>query len=130
GLATPGGASGPGFDIALQNNAATPTGITLGVGANNSSFTYAGSLTGPGSFAKVGNGRGTLTGNNTYAGSTGIAGGTLVFGSAGALPSGSTISFSGGVLQFNPALPTDYSGRIGNSTGAIAIDTNSQSIAF
>ncbi len=53
-----------------------------------------------------------------------------MIGSTTALPSGSTISFSGGVLQYNPAIPVDYSSRIGFSSGPVAIDTNSQSVAF
>jgi autotransporter-associated beta strand protein len=51
---------------------------SLSVGANNSSNTYGGVLSGDGSFTKVGSGIQTLSGNNTYDGATQVAEGTLL----------------------------------------------------
>ena len=74
-------AAGPGYDIALQDNAATPNAVALTVGNNNASTTYAGNLSGSGSLTKIGSGNLTLTGTNTYTGATTIIGGLNLGGS-------------------------------------------------
>ena len=51
--------------------------VALTVGYNNSSTTYSGVMSGPGSLIKVGAGTLTLTGANTYTGNTTVSGGTL-----------------------------------------------------
>ena len=80
GLATSNAAA----SLALQNSAATA--VTLTVGGNNASTTYAGGLTGPGSLTKTGAGALTLSGTNTYAGNTTISQGAVIIGGTQALP--------------------------------------------
>ena len=72
----------------------------------------------------------TFAGSNTYSGPTLLNGGVLSLGTAAALPSGGNITFGGGTLQFTAANTSDYSGSIVNSTSAISIDTNGQTVTF
>jgi autotransporter-associated beta strand protein len=74
--------AGPGYDIALQNNAGSPAPIALTVGSNNGSGDYRGTLSGAGSLIKVGKGTQTLSGLNTYTGGTIVSAGTLACGLA------------------------------------------------
>jgi autotransporter-associated beta strand protein len=120
-----GGLSGSGA-LALQNS--TGTAVTLSVGANNASTTYAGSLAGPGALTKVGTGTLTLTGGNAYAGVTTLSGGTLAIGSATALPAtpvrfaaASTLNLGGNsptVPQVN--VSSGVTGTLANGTLALA----------
>ena len=75
-----------GVNVVLQNNAATPAAITLTVGGNNSSNTFAGNLTGAGSLIKAGAGSTALLGTNTYAGTTTINAGRLAISAASIIP--------------------------------------------
>jgi autotransporter-associated beta strand protein len=68
----------------------------LAAGGNNASTTFAGVLSGTGSFAKEGAGTLTLTGANSYTGSTLVLGGTLQFAGTGSLSSLSPITVSSG----------------------------------
>jgi autotransporter-associated beta strand protein len=70
--------SGPGYDLALENNAATPNAVALSVGNNNSNTAYAGNLSGPGSLTKIGTGILALNSYNNYEGFTTVAAGTLL----------------------------------------------------
>ncbi|MEI8372586.1 MAG: autotransporter-associated beta strand repeat-containing protein [Planctomycetota bacterium] len=80
---------------------------------------------------KTGNSTLTLSATNTYTGTTTISGGTLALANANALPStGNSIAFSGGALQYSTSNMLDYSPQIVNSTDAIQIDTNGQSVSF
>jgi fibronectin-binding autotransporter adhesin len=78
---TVGGLAGAG-NLALNNNATTPSPIVLIVGGNNASTTYTGVLSGAGSLVKVGSGMLTLSGANTYTGGTTVLSGTLLLGSS------------------------------------------------
>jgi fibronectin-binding autotransporter adhesin len=82
GLAASSGAA----TLALENNAGTPAAITLTVGGNNATTSYAGSLTGAGSVVKVGTGILSLSGSNDYAGTMTVNGGVLSVSSASSLP--------------------------------------------
>ena len=84
-----------------------------------------------GGLKKLGAGTLYLTVGNAYSGPTTISGGTLNVGDPGAIPSGSTITFAGGTLQYSNSV--DYSSSpygIVNSSGPIAIDTNSLNVTY
>ena len=127
--------SGTGSGNAVVNNT-TSTGTSVLTLNDAVSVTYGGVLGGSGSnqnnIALVMNGSGlqTLTGANTYTGGTTFANGTLNAGNALALGTSGNLTFTGGYLQYSAANTTDYSSRILNSTGAIAIDTNGQSVSY
>jgi fibronectin-binding autotransporter adhesin len=72
--------------VSLQNNAGTPAAITLTVGGNNATTSYAGSLIGAGSIVKTGIGMLSLSGSNSYAGTMTVSGGVLSVSTANALP--------------------------------------------
>ncbi|MEI6077145.1 MAG: autotransporter-associated beta strand repeat-containing protein [Verrucomicrobiota bacterium] len=86
-------ASGVGYDLALQNSAASP--VTLTVGGNGVSTTYAGVLSGAGSLTKSGAGTLTLSAANTYTGNTTINAGSLDLSNQNAVQA-STLTMSGG----------------------------------
>ena len=92
-----GGLSGTG-NIALQNSSGTPTSISLTVGANNTSTTYTGVLSGSGALTKFGIGSLTLTATQTYTGGTTISGGTLQLGD-GTFGDDGKLSASGGIVN-------------------------------
>lgn len=96
---------------------------------NIQSGTISANLSGSVGLTKSTTGLATLSGANTYTGPTLFNGGTLNAASAGALGSGN-LMFAGGSLQYSAANTTDYSSRIVNSTSAVSIDTNGQSVNF
>lgn len=90
--------------------------VTLSVGGNNGSTTYAGALTDGGNLIKVGSGTLTMTGTNTYSGTTTVSGGSLQLGNGGAgglLSAGSTLTVDGNLIvnRNNTAVQgVDFSG--------------------
>ena len=86
--------SGTGYDLALQNSAATA--ITLNVGSNNAITTYAGVLNGSGSLVKTGSGTLTLAGSNTFSDTATINAGTLALTSSGAIDSCTALNIGAG----------------------------------
>jgi autotransporter-associated beta strand protein len=94
------------------------------------SGTLALSISGAGGFTQSGAGALALTGSNGFTGVTSLNAGTLALASANALAATGTMSFGGGTLQYGTANQTDFSVIIRSSTGAIAIDTNSQTVVF
>jgi autotransporter-associated beta strand protein len=85
-----------------------------------------------GSGALVQKGAGTLVLNtaNSYTAGTTLQAGTLRVDHANALGTTGNITFTGGTVQYGSGITADLSPRIKNSTGAMAIDTNGQSITF
>ncbi|MGA2033335.1 MAG: PA14 domain-containing protein, partial [Thermoguttaceae bacterium] len=113
-------ASGPGtFNLnglagsgsfALSNASGNP--VTLQVGGNGASTTFAGNIAASGgTLAKVGGGVLTLSGSNLYSGGTIISGGTLAPATVNSLGSGN-IYLAGGTLRPNnggaPGLTAQY----------------------
>ncbi|MFO1524196.1 MAG: autotransporter-associated beta strand repeat-containing protein [Kiritimatiellia bacterium] len=70
-------------------------GGTLTTGANNTSTSYAGGISGAGGLNKAGSGTMTLSGGSTYGGTTTLGGGTLALsGGNNRLPAGTTLVFT------------------------------------
>lgn len=87
-----------GFDQNIGSLAgAAGTSVTLGVGtltagANNTTTTFSGVMSGSGSLIKTGTGAMSLAGANTYTGATNVSNGTLTIGNLNGLGSGVTQS--------------------------------------
>ena len=84
-----GGLSGTGA-IDLDDTAFSPVALT--VGNNNSSNTYAGTLSGAGSLTVIGSGTFTLSGTNIYTGGTTVADSSLVVTNSQAIEDGTGLS--------------------------------------
>ena len=81
--------------------------------------------------AKSGGGKLTLSGTNNYTGATTLAGGTLALGSAGALSAGTTLTFSGGTLQWTSGNAADVSARFSTAVGQLyRFDAGGQSVTL
>lgn len=121
GYSTIGGLAGSGSlllanTILFQGGAGYSNGIpvALTVGYNNSSTTYSGVMSGPGSLIKVGTGTLNLTGANTYTGDTTVGAGTLALAQP-TLALGSTVAISNNaVLQLNFATTNTVSALVLN----------------
>lgn len=98
----------------------------------NNSYTAAQNITGTGAVEQVGTGVTVLEGNNDYSGGTSINAGTLQVNSAGALGTVGEIKFAstGGILQYTSNNTADYSARIANSSAAMRVDTNGQTVTY
>ena len=121
GYVTIGGLAGSGSllladTILFQGGAGYSNGIpvALTVGYNNSSTTYSGVMSGPGSLIKVGTGTLTLAGANTYTGNTTVNGGILKIAQA-TLATNSTVS-----IASSAKLQLDFSGN--NPIGALVLN--------
>lgn len=109
--------------------------VELGAGTSlifnrSDSATFSQSIGGLGAVTHAGTGTLTLSGDNGYLGGTNLAAGTILLGHANALGSTGSIAFTGGALRYSAGATTDHSGRIANSTGVIAIDTNGQNVTY
>ncbi|MEI6715403.1 MAG: autotransporter-associated beta strand repeat-containing protein, partial [Verrucomicrobiota bacterium] len=123
------GTSGATFTNAITSSGASV--ILLDSKMNNGTLSGNIYANNTGGLTKLGAGVITLSGSNGYTGVTSINAGTLSLGSVNALAGGGSLTFGGGTLQFTSSNTTDYATRITNSTtGAIAVDTNSQGVTF
>ncbi|NDD67761.1 hypothetical protein EBZ35_08980, partial [bacterium] len=107
----------------------TNTNLTF-AGAGNISISSTGLSIGSGVLTKTGSGLLALSVNNTYTGGTTLTGGTIQMAATAALGSSGNITFGGGALQYGSGISTDISSRIKNSSSAILIDTNGQSVTY
>ena len=114
----------------LTGDASVSAGAEL-VFDRSDAASYAGGLSGAGSVRKLGSGLLTLSGTGMPTGGIVLAAGTVGLGSADALGSAGTISFTGGVLQFSAANTGDSSARFSSAAGqAYALDTNGQTVTL
>ncbi len=97
--------------LVSANTAAAVTlgSATLATGADGTSTTFAGVVSGTGGLTKQGAGTLTLSGASTYTGATTLSGGTLALGASNRLADGSSLAFAGGTL----ALGGTASERVG-----------------
>jgi len=98
---------------------------TLTAGANNSSTTFSGKITGTGGVTKTGTGTLTLTGANTYTGSTTVSAGKLVVNGSLA----SSVTLDGGTLGGSGTIggvSVGNGGTVapGNSIGTLNVSGN------
>ncbi|NCV53053.1 MAG: hypothetical protein EBW65_11245, partial [Gammaproteobacteria bacterium] len=101
---------------------------TISIGNNDADTTYSGDLTLSG-LNKIGSGTLTLSGSNSFA--LELTEGELNVGSANAIGSSGTITFSGGTLQHSASNTTDYSSRFSLSdSDTLKIDTNGQNVTW
>ena len=109
-------------------------GNTLTIGSTNNLNASFGGLVANGSAAGAlaKNGTGMLILSNTansYSGGTTINAGILNFAN-GALGASGNVALAGGTLQYAAGNTQDLSARIKNSTGAVTLDTNGNTVAF
>ncbi|MCE9630553.1 MAG: autotransporter-associated beta strand repeat-containing protein [Planctomycetia bacterium] len=104
----------------------------VAIDTNGQAISFASSLaaTNVGGLTKLGSGTLALSAANALTGPVTVGGGVLAVGNAGAMPASGNVSFTGGTLQYSASYTADLSARIAGSSGAIAIDTNSQNITF
>jgi autotransporter-associated beta strand protein len=96
----------------VQNGSSLGAAVTLTIGNNNASTTYAGTMSGSGGIVKIGNGTLTLASGQSYTGDTVLSGGSIVL-SAGWLSSSNVIVGAGRTLTFTTISP------IGTAAGQI-----------
>ena len=138
-----GSLSGPG-NIQGSFNGANGVFQTLQVGGNNKSTTFSGVLGVSGNnmvnwnLTKVGSGTLTLSGQSIYIGLTTLSAGVVSLGSANTGTTSGPLGANAGsglrlpVARCNTArqITNDYSSKIVNSTGPIAIDVNGTNVTF
>ena len=124
---TIGGLSGGTGSIALQNTASAA--VALSAGFNNSSTTYGGNLSGPGSLNKIGLGILSLSGTNSYLGGTTVSAGTLTFLNTAAKTGTTTVASAatlglgvGGAGYFGS---TDVDNLFANTLGGVTMSATS-----
>ena len=113
-----------GTSTSLPGNVTLSTAATAVVFDQATAGTYAGVVSGSGSFTKQNTGTLTLTGANTYTGATAITGGTLALGGANALADTTAVTVSSGAaLQLNASNET-----IGSLAGAGNVNLGSYTL--
>ena len=94
---------------------------TLTVGADNTSTTFSGSISGSGNLTKIGTGTFTLSGANTYTGQTSVLGGTLQV--TGSLSPSTTVSVAPGAMLTGTATIANETVTGTNGNNTFVIDT-------
>ena len=134
-------ASGATFDLQAISGSGTGIGslagaglVSLGtkslnVGADNTSTTFSGSISGGGEFVKEGVGTLTLSGTNLYAGGTTITAGKLALSGGGALVSGSTLTVEAGAT-FDTTARAAANTVIGDLLGAGSVQIASKTLTI
>ena len=89
---------------------------TLTAGADDTSTTYAGTVSGSGQLIKAGNGTWTISAANTYTGGTNISAGTLKLGNVGALGT------SAGAVGVTSGASLDLNGLAITNTNALTLN--------
>ncbi len=118
-------------NIALVDTIGNP--VTLSVGNNNASATYAGVMSGTGALTKIGTGALTLSGANTFNGSATITAGVLQLGNANAAQNATIAIDANGGLRFSPSIATFTIGGLGfdsTSGGFSLADTSGAPITL
>jgi fibronectin-binding autotransporter adhesin len=72
--------------------------FTLTAGADNTSTTFSGNMSGGGGLTKTGSGTLTMSGSNAYTGTTTISGGTLTVSGGSAISNSSAVTVSSGAV--------------------------------
>jgi len=98
------------------------SGKTLSTGADNTSSTMAGIISGSGAIEKVGTGIFTLSGANTYTGATTISAGTLAVANGGTVGNGSAVTIS------NPSGTATLDLQTGVTIGSLVMSGSTPSI--
>lgn len=112
--------------IALVNSASAA--VTLSVGGNGESTTFAGRLSGGGAVTKTGSGTLTLSGSSSHTGLTRVTAGRLVAAHPGALASSTASVSAGATLAVGAAsqiavrgLQLSSGGRVDVADGSVAV---------
>jgi len=91
-------------------------------------YTFAGALSGSGSFVQMGSGTAVLTGTNTYNGGTTISGGTLQVTNNSSVGTG-TVTLNGGTFQ-SGAAGLNFSNAFAINTSGGTIDTQANTLTL
>ena len=112
------------------NDIVTQTGATFAV-RRSDAVTVSNAIVGGGQFSQLGSGSTTLAATNTFTGPVNVNAGTLVFGAASNLGSGTAINFNGGALFYSGVNTTDISTRTTTfGSGTSTINTNGNDVSF
>jgi autotransporter-associated beta strand protein len=120
------------YDYSSRFDNANTSPQKYNVDTNTQNVTWASALTSVGgSLTKTGQGTLKVSGANTYDSGTTLNGGSLELGSATAIGSTGTISFTGGTLRFTSSNASDYSSRFSNAAAQLYnLDTNGQTVTL
>ena len=132
---TMGGLSGTSASANIALNDLASAAITVQIGNNNQTTTYAGTLSGTGSLTKIGTGSLTLSGSASYGGSTTVNGGALILSGSATYPGVTTVN--NGSLTVNGSLPSSSAvivnapgrfGGIATISGPVTLNTGNAAI--